>query len=139
MKMFEVASGDADKIVGVFRDFLLLCKEELDLEKMPPIEWQIDDGEKQTSFGSFNSENNAIKISIKNRHPNDIMRTLAHELVHYRQQLDGRIKPNSGETGSPIENEAHAIAGIIMRKFNHSHPRAFSILDESILRKYNKL
>jgi hypothetical protein len=55
------------------------------------------------------------------------MRTTAHELVHYKQYLENRIKPNSGETGSDIENEANAVAGIIMRHFDGANPKAFEL------------
>jgi Zn-dependent peptidase ImmA (M78 family) len=47
----------------------------------------------------------------------DILRTLAHELVHHKQNLDGRINYESGETGSDIENEANAKAGVLLRDF----------------------
>jgi Zn-dependent peptidase ImmA (M78 family) len=47
----------------------------------------------------------------------DILRTLAHELVHRKQHEDGRINYESGETGSEIENEANAQAGILLRNF----------------------
>ena len=47
----------------------------------------------------------------------DLLRTLAHELVHRKQDEDGRIDYNSGETGSEIENEANAQAGILLRDF----------------------
>jgi len=47
----------------------------------------------------------------------DILRTLAHELVHRKQEEDGRLTPTSGETGSPIEDEANAMAGVLLRNF----------------------
>ncbi len=51
----------------------------------------------------------------------DILRTLAHELIHRKQDEDGRLDPNSGETGSEIENEANAQAGILLRKFGEQN------------------
>ena len=47
----------------------------------------------------------------------DILRTLAHELVHRKQAEDGRLNITSGETGSDIENEANAQAGVLLRNF----------------------
>jgi Zn-dependent peptidase ImmA (M78 family) len=47
----------------------------------------------------------------------DILRTLAHELVHRKQDEDGRIDYESGETGSDIENEANAQAGVLLRDY----------------------
>ena len=64
---------------------------------------------------------------MRNRHPIDIMRTLAHELVHYKQDTERRIGPDSGETGSPIENEANAMAGQIMRRFDQENPELFGL------------
>jgi Zn-dependent peptidase ImmA (M78 family) len=57
-----------------------------------------------------------------NRHPNDILRTIAHELVHYKQDTEHRLEPDSGTTGSPEENQANAVAGIVMRHFNKQYP-----------------
>jgi len=113
------------------KDFLLetmithlleLCKQELELEDVPPIEIISDrdtiDG--QSSFGIFDG---SIKVISKNRHPMDVMRTLAHELVHWKQRMQG--EPMSGEDGSPTENAANAIAGIILRRFGKMYPEYF--------------
>jgi len=64
---------------------------------------------------------------MRNRHPIDIMRTLAHELVHYQQDVEHKIGPDSGATGSPIENEANALAGQIMRRFDEENPELFAL------------
>jgi hypothetical protein len=63
---------------------------------------------------------------VVNRHINDVCRTLAHELVHYRQDLKGQLNDESGKTGSPEENEANAEAAVIMRKWGELHPEYFS-------------
>jgi len=129
MKINEVNSPNPNQLIDLFRDFLILCKEMLELDHLPPIKWAID-GEhhrKHHSFGSFTNNTNEVLVEIGNRHILDIMRTLAHELVHYKQNLKGEINHRSGEDGSPQENEAHAVAGIIMRKFDAAHPEAFDI------------
>jgi phage gp16-like protein len=53
------------------------------------------------------------------------MRTLAHELCHYRQWSKDQLHDNSGDTGSDQENEANAVAGVIMRNWNQAHPEMF--------------
>jgi hypothetical protein len=50
------------------------------------------------------------------------MRTLAHELVHYKQDIEDRLDDNSGATGSPEENEANAQAGVVMRDYSEQNP-----------------
>jgi hypothetical protein len=146
MKINELQdpSNRADQLTDYFRAFLKLCQKELKLEHLPKIVWITDNSHTRQhhSFGSFNNQNHEIKVELNNRHILDVMRTLAHELVHYRQFLDGRIKPDSGETGSEIENEAHAVAGVIMRHFDRRFPNAFefSILtEEKALPRIDKL
>lgn len=75
------------------------------------------------SFGTYNPLNDEIVISKENRHPVDVLRTLAHELVHHKQRLDG--KTLDGNDGSDIENEANAVAGELMRKFRKIRPEIF--------------
>lgn len=107
--------------------FLSFCKEQLELDQLPKIKLLTDTGYSVThhSFGGYDPEAKDIRLAIADRHPVDVCRTLAHELTHYKQDLDGRLDANSGETGSPIENEANAMAGIIMRNFGKTHPEIY--------------
>lgn len=131
MRMDEVTGQrfDPKKTVHYLGELLKICKQELKLDQLPKIEL-LTKGEHHrahSSFGSFNNGNQEIRVEINNRHPLDVMRTLAHELVHYKQWTEGRIKPHSGDTGSDIENEAHAVAGVIMRHFDRRFPEAFDL------------
>lgn len=101
---------------------LQLCKAELEIDELPPIslvdEPTVGGG---TSFGVF--DGNSINVVTLNRHPMDVMRTLAHELVHWKQMMDG--DELDGSDGSSTENEANAVAGMIMRKFAKLYPDYF--------------
>ena len=67
-----------------------------------------------------------ITITVKNRHIMDVCRTLAHELVHFKQDLDNQLDDDeAGSTGSPQENEANAQAAVIMRNWGKKHPDYF--------------
>lgn len=117
-----------ETLVAHMREFLVICRLELGLASIPTIRWMIDrGGVENRTFGQYVPTNSVIDISIRDRHPLDIMRTLAHELVHYQQHMEGRLKPNSGQTGSREENEANSIAGVIMRHFNRKFPDAFTM------------
>jgi hypothetical protein len=74
-------------------------------------------------FGGYDIESNSIQLALKDRHPADILRTLAHELVHYKQNTTHGLHDRSGLTGSPEENEANTKAGVIMRHFNKRFPQ----------------
>jgi cytidyltransferase-like protein len=77
------------------------------------------------SFGYFDPNSNKIWIYCGNRNMGDILRTLAHELVHRKQDEDGRISYESGKTGSEIENEANAMAGVLLRDFGKQHEEIY--------------
>ena len=105
------------------KSFLPFVQKQLDIKHLPTI--KVMDripGTGGTTFGCFKQEENTIYLVTKGRHPKDAMRTLAHELVHYKQDVEDRLNNESGATGSPEENEANAQAGIIMRNFNQANP-----------------
>ena len=104
---------------------LHLCRRELELDELPPITLIhdkpfIQSGD-QKSFGEFS--NNSIKIITLSRHPMDVMRSLAHELSHWKQHL--KNQEMDGSDGSETENQANSLAGIIMRKFAQKYPDYF--------------
>ena len=116
-----------DKRESVVNEFLSFAADRLNLEDAPKIRLSYDEGDaqKNKSFGNYKPENNEINVVAKNRNLADILRTVAHELIHLKQNKEGRIKPNSGETGSTEENEANALAGVLMREFGKNNPIIF--------------
>ena len=109
----------------IITDGINLCQKELSLDEIPPS--QIIDNESSISHSGKNSfgmfDGNTIWVVSKNRHPIDIVRTLAHELTHWKQKLEGAVM--DGSDGSDVENEANAVAGVIMRKFSERYPDYF--------------
>jgi len=112
----------------LLNNFLRHCSEELGLESLPEINL-VDNKEysvEHKSFGGYSPDQKSIILATKDRHPVDVFRTLAHELTHYRQDLNGELEDDDvGRTGSPQENEANAVAGIIMRNFGKKFPEVF--------------
>lgn len=105
----------------MLRMFLPIAKKTLELDKLPKIilKKTLTHGD-QPTMGRFYDEDYKLELAIANRQPVDILRTLAHELVHAKQHSDHiDIDPT---TGSPEENDANVLAGIVMRKFNKLHP-----------------
>ena len=112
----------------ILKRFVIFLKQQLQLNYDIPIVL-IDDADfakKIEAFGEI-SNKNIIHISIINRHPMDILRTVAHEFIHYKQHIEG--KPNrSSHAGSPTENQANAKAGELMRKYGQLHPELFDLM-----------
>ena len=121
--LFEGTESKAD-VVQMFKDFFPLAMEVLEIDRLPKMHFapELNTGN-QPSFGMYAPDNNLLAVALANRHPVDILRTVAHELVHYKQNMNGELTPDSGETGSPHENQAHEIAGVIMRNFNKKYPQ----------------
>jgi hypothetical protein len=72
-------------------------------------------------------ETEQINLVVGDRHPIDVLRTLAHELVHARQREQDELDPGDGATGSDAENQANAAAGVLMRDFGKQHPEFFEL------------
>jgi len=108
-------------------DFVHYACGHLGLDEPPPIELVNDKkhAQEHSSFGGYHPAEKFIRVNIANRHPADILRTLAHELVHHKQNLDGKLEHGSGETGSDCENEANSEAGIMLRNYGRANPALY--------------
>ena len=129
VKQLKENKSNDPELPELLAKFLPLAMKELKIKSLPQIklEKHIETQDGQSSFGRFVNDENVIHLAIADRHPLDTLRTLAHELVHYKQFLDDELNHESGITGSPEENEAHAIAGVIMRHFNKAHPELIKL------------
>ena len=113
----------------ILLDFIKFAAEELDLKSLPKFDFVFDNVQsvERKSFGGYAPGEEHITITVKNRHIMDVCRTLAHELVHYKQDLDNELEDDdAGSTGSPQENDANARAAVIMRNFGKEFPDMFS-------------
>jgi hypothetical protein len=108
------------------KEFVKFTVKELGLKSLPAsIKFVGDDySAEHLTFGTYNIQTDEIVVVKGSRHPVDVLRTLAHELVHHQQRIENRTL--DGGTGSPAENEANAVAGILMRKFREIHPEIFT-------------
>lgn len=112
--------------------FIEYVGEYLEIEdNIPPITFIFDDNFslEYHSFGAYYPSEKKIEIVRHNRHIVDVFRTLAHEMVHHKQNIENRLEVNSGDTGSDIENEANSLAAIIMRNFSKENPNIFKTND----------
>lgn len=113
------------KILKGFVDFTAA---DLELDNLPTIKFK-DDNEQgdQPSFGGYQPHSKTLIVATKNRHPMDIFRTVSHELVHHKQNLEGRLGQTAyeGSDGSEIENEANSRAAVTMRRFGKANPDMF--------------
>lgn len=114
---------------AILKKFTVFLKQQLYLTYDIPI-ILVDDAEFSKTIRSFGeiSNKNIIHITIINRHPVDILRTVAHEFIHYKQHLDGKLNNRSSLAGTQIENQANAKAGELIRKYGNLHPELFDLM-----------
>jgi len=125
-KQFLEDSESDDSIV---QDFIQHVTTELGIVPVPEIHLHTDPkwSEHNQSFGRYDPDTHTLNVSMSNRHVMDVLRTVAHELVHCNQnQQHSSLPDDAGETGSRWENDANARAGIIMRDWANSHPEHFA-------------
>jgi Zn-dependent peptidase ImmA (M78 family) len=111
---------------SILNKFLTFLKREIRFDYNIPIILvdDVDFCKNNKTFGLMYPDK--IVISIVNRHPIDILRTVAHEYIHHKQQSEG--KKLNGNAGSSSENEANAKAGEIIRKYGNLHPELFDLI-----------
>jgi hypothetical protein len=117
---------DDNKAAEVAKAVEWICKK-LNITKIPAIELSMDTDEAQGNHhtGGHVPGSGKIWIYAKNRNLVDILRTTFHELVHVRQHDLDMIKPNSSYPGSPIEIEADAVAGTLIKIYGARNPHIF--------------
>lgn len=110
-----------DQFIGEVSEYLGIDKDKLNIE----ISYDPTEAAKMASFGKNTPATGVNRIVAANRNLADVLRTLAHELVHEKQKLEGRLHVGAGDDGTDIENEANAEAAVIMRKFGKANPIIF--------------
>ena len=113
---------------AILHNFVRFAAEHLELKTLPKFDFVFDSKKsvEHKSFGGYQPGAEHITITVKNRHINDVCRTLAHEMVHFKQDLNDELTDDAaGSTGSPQENDANAQAAVIMRNWGKKHPNYF--------------
>jgi len=132
MKVKEILTEGLNKkdTFDILHDFIRFAAEDLELKTLPKFDFAFDTKRslQHKSFGGYQPGQEHITITVVNRHINDVLRTLAHEMVHYSQDLKNELDDDgAGATGSPQENEANARAAVVMRNWGKKHPEYFDL------------
>lgn len=117
-----------DKKKEVLNSFVKFVKKELEIQNLPSIKIQNNrDGLKTTANYDYTKKNKIVKVCAKNRALVDVLRSVAHELVHHMQYEQGRL--NGPETppdiGGEIEDEANAKAGQFIKMYAKIDPTIY--------------
>lgn len=99
----------------------------MNIKPLPKVKFINDDAKNaQNFFGKtayYNPNEKIIVLYTMNRHPKDIMRSFAHEMIHHMQNCDGRLgnitTQNTNEEGDlpEIEREAYEKGNMTFRNW----------------------
>lgn len=77
------------------------------------------------TLAHFNNADSNCCVYSRGRNLADILRSIAHELVHKSQFENDKIKGPVQDIGGPIEDEANAVAGQLVKEFGYDNPEIF--------------
>ena len=109
-------------------DFVDFVSGDLELDDNFTVDITNDSDDVET-LASYDINNNEVTVLGKNRSLPDIIRSVAHELVHHKQNERGELtgRKEEGEDGSPWEDEANAKSGEIVRRFGRNNPEIYDL------------
>jgi hypothetical protein len=97
--------------------FLKFCRDELGITNDIRVFLLAKNNKLQITTGGYNPSDKCVYTIAEGRQIADVLRTLAHELVHQKQDLQGKIKGNIPDIGGVIEDTANAIAGRLVKMY----------------------
>ena len=116
----------------------------MNIRPLPKVKFVDDDAENaQNFFGKtayYDPNNRVIVLYTMNRHPKDVMRSYAHEMIHHEQNCNGKLQnittQNTNEEGDlpEIEREAYEKGNMTFRNWTDT-------LTEGVLKegRYDKI
>ncbi|MAF24410.1 hypothetical protein CL634_02370 [bacterium] len=88
-----------------------------------------------STTAAYHRNQNIVKVYGKNRALVDVLRSIAHEMTHMKQDEDEMLVGVIQDAGGHIEDEANARAGELIKLYAKSHPERKKIYES----KLNKL
>jgi hypothetical protein len=102
----------------------------MNIKPLPKIKVISDDKDNASNLlgktAHYNPTDKSITLYTMDRHPKDILRSFAHEMIHHEQNLDGRLNnintTNTNEDGAlpEIEREAYEKGNMMLRNWEDS-------------------
>jgi hypothetical protein len=115
----KIEEDFTDEISEVMYSFTEFCAQELPIEGEILIKLLPKVTEGTITTGGYNIVTNEISTRYEGRALADVLRTIAHELVHYAQKERGEFADDKPvpDIGGRIEDEANAVAGQLVKKY----------------------
>jgi len=116
---------DIQSMINDLTDYML--KQERNIEPLPKLEFVDGDTENASDFfgktAYYDPNTQTIVLYTEGRHPKDIVRSYAHEMVHHTQHLEDRLdginttNTTEDDNLSKIEKEAYTDGNMTFRNW----------------------
>ena len=120
-------------------DFIEYAIDQLEIQEPPQIKIESEATSKYTT-GSYNRNTGEIKVKGNGRQLADLLRSIAHEMVHHRQNELGLIVGKIPAVGGKIEDDANLYAGRLVKSYGQQIPEIYteSTIQKVFRRKMNE-
>jgi hypothetical protein len=127
MRSRDFIFEDSDKLGDEVSKFVDWASQKLHIKNPPKIDLSFDTvtAQKGRHTGRHVEGSDNVWVYAKNRNLVDILRTVFHELVHWRQSELGMIENGDSYPGSAIESMADMLAGKYIKIYGKQNPHIF--------------
>lgn len=102
--------------------FIKFIQDELDLNTPFKVQLVADRSDDLKTYAYYDPSSGLVKVYCKNRGLADVLRSVAHELIHHLQNQRGQLQFPVQDVGGQIEDEANSVAGQLVKKFGYTNP-----------------
>jgi hypothetical protein len=121
----EPSEHDYPKLIKSLTEYML--SKEMNIRPLPKVKFVNDDIENARDFfgktAYYDPNNRVVVLYTMERHPKDVMRSYAHEMIHHMQNCENRLQnistQNTNEEGDlpEIEREAYEKGNMTFRNW----------------------
>ena len=86
------------------------AREQFDIENVPSLHLKQDEENAQGIFGKtayYSPADMSVVLYVTNRHPKDICRSFAHELIHHVQHERGDLEMGDASSPTYAQDDKH--------------------------------
>ena len=138
------------KLKSSLREFYPYAKKRLGFDRPVRLFLRNDPHNAEQVYGKtayYDPQEEKVVLYVTNRHPKDILRSFAHELVHHKQNCEGRLSGLTAdkgyaqtELGNKLETEAY-VGSKLVRDYEDTRRKQMTTEElkqkvESIVKEY---
>ena len=99
-----------EQIQSLLSHFYEYAKDRLGFDRDANIRFVMDEENSKNPLGMtahYNPDSMEVTVYTTGRHPKDVLRSVAHELVHHRQNCQGKMNNNNPTVPGYAQQDSH--------------------------------